>query len=123
MYCNRYVCLYFDCFILVILKNFTYAKRLPAHARTGPHNKIIIDIIYGSLLGDSHAERRVIGNGTRICFYQEAIHKEYLIWLHNIIINMGYCSQTIPKIQTRLAKKGKIRLIIRFKTFTYQSID
>ncbi|PRD20342.1 UNVERIFIED_CONTAM: Cytochrome b [Trichonephila clavipes] len=100
------MCVYISIvFILVILKNFSYAKRLPSHARTGPHNKIILEIIYGSLLGDSHAERRVLGNGTRICFYQESIHKEYLLWLHNIIINMGYCNQTIPKIQTRLSKK------------------
>ncbi|CAO1639638.1 unnamed protein product (mitochondrion) [Sympodiomycopsis kandeliae] len=127
-FCPKYItidmCVYISIvFILVILKNFSYAKRLPANARTGPHNKIILEIIYGSLLGDSYAERRILGNGTRICFYQEAIHKEYLIWLHSIIINIGYCSQTIPKIQTRLCKKGKIRLIMRFKTFTYQSLD
>ena len=65
-------------FILVILKNNTFAKRLPAFARVGPHDKKIIEIIYGSLLGDGHAEKRVIGHGTRISFYQEARHREYL---------------------------------------------
>jgi ubiquinol-cytochrome c reductase cytochrome b subunit len=44
--------------------------------RIGPHNYEILTIIFGSLLGDAHAEKH--GNGTRICFYQESSHKNYL---------------------------------------------
>ena len=33
-------------------------KRSKAHKRYGPHNIDIISIIFGTLLGDSHAERR-----------------------------------------------------------------
>jgi ubiquinol-cytochrome c reductase cytochrome b subunit len=54
-------------------------SRLRADKRIGPHNKIVLDLIFGSLLGDGHAERRKIGNGTRITFYQEAVHVSYLL--------------------------------------------
>jgi hypothetical protein len=47
--------------------------------RIGPHNFEILSIIFGTLLGDGHAEHRSKGNGTRINFYQEAIHNSYLI--------------------------------------------
>lgn len=84
-----------------------------------PLNNKIIEIIYGSLLGDSYAEKRKNGKGTRISFYQENTHKDYLLYLHSLIANLGYCNTNIPKISTRLGKKGKIRQIIRFHTWTY----
>ena len=83
----------------------------------------ILSIIFGSLLGDSHAERRAIGNGTRISFTQEAIHKEYLLWLHNFISSLGYSTPNLPKIQTRLGLGGKLRYVLRFHTFTYSSLN
>ena len=54
-------------------------SRLRADKRIGPHNKIVLDLIFGSLLGDGHAERRIKGNGTRITFYQEGVHVSYLL--------------------------------------------
>ena len=110
-------------FIIIYLNNNIIAKRLPATSRVGPHNIDILSIIFGSLLGDSHAERRAIGNGVRISFMQEATHKEYLLWLHNLISNLGYCSPKIPKIQTRIGFGGNLRYIIRFHTFTYSSLN
>lgn len=97
--------------------------RLRANKRIGPHNKEILSIIYGSLLGDGYAERRIKGNGTRISFYQESSHMSYLIWLHSLISELGYCNNVIPKITTRLGNKGKIRKIIRFNTWTYSSFN
>ena len=97
--------------------------RIRADKRIGPHNKDILCILFASLLGDAHAERRTQGNGTRITFYQEGSHASYLIWLHNLLNNLGYCSTNIPKIQTRLGKKGKVRKIIRFRTWTYTSFN
>jgi hypothetical protein len=90
--------------------------RIRANLRIGPHNYDILSIIFGRLLGDGHAEFRKKGKGTRICFYQEAVHVSYLIWLHELISNLGYCSSTSPKITTRLGTQGKVRKIIRFKT-------
>lgn len=110
-------------FITVYLSNNLLAKRLPAFSRIGPHHKDILSIIFGSLLGDSHAERRANGNGTRISFMQEASHKEYLIWLHNLISSLGYSTPYLPKIQTRLGLGGKLRYVLRFHTFTYTSLN
>jgi ubiquinol-cytochrome c reductase cytochrome b subunit len=97
--------------------------RIPANKHIGPLNKDILDIIFGSLLGDGHAERRIQGKGTRITFYQEGSHVTYLLWLHNLISNLGYCNPNKPKIQNRLGKKGIVRKIIRFRTWTYSSFN
>lgn len=123
--CLDYTPFFFESFIFICiyLTMNTIAKRLPATSRVGPHNIDILSIIFGSLLGDSHGERRIIGNGTRISFTQEANHKEYLLWLHHIVSAIGYCTPTIPKIQTRLGTGGKMRNILRFHTFTYSSLN
>lgn len=91
-------------------------ERLKADKRIGPHNIDIISILFGSLLGDCHAEFRSKGSGTRFTFYQEGSHSAYLIWLHYLISQLGYCSSITPVIQTRLGNKGSIRNIIRFRT-------
>lgn len=98
-------------------------KNLHSHKRIGPHNKELLSILFGSLLGDGHAEKRIQGNGTRICFQQEASHVSYLLWLHNLLSDLGYCSKTIPRINTRLGRKNSIRRIIRFTTWTYSSFN
>lgn len=82
-----------------------------------------MSIFYGSLLGDSHAERRSLGNGTRISFSEESKHTEYLIWLHNLVAKLGYCNPNLPKLQTRLGRKGSLRYILRFHTYTYTSLN
>jgi hypothetical protein len=53
--------------------------RLKSQYRIGPHNKNVISIIVGSLLGDGHAEKRLKGLGTRISFHQENTHVEYIL--------------------------------------------
>ena len=98
-------------------------KKIRANLRIGPHNKDILSILFGSLLGDAHAEFRLKGNGTRIKFYQEGSHVSYLIWLHKLISELGYCNTNLPQIITRLGKKGVVRKVIRFKTWTYSSFN
>jgi ubiquinol-cytochrome c reductase cytochrome b subunit len=95
--------------------------KIRSDKRIGPNNIDILSIIFGSLLGDASAERH--GNGTRINFYQEGSHKDYLLWLHSIISNLSYTNPNIPKLTTRLGNGGKMRLIIRFKTFTFSSFN
>jgi LAGLIDADG DNA endonuclease family len=90
--------------------------KIRANLRIGNHNKDIISILFGSLLGDAQAEFRLKGKGTRINFYQEGSHFSYLIWLHKLISELGYCNTKLPKITTRLGKKGVVRKIIRFNT-------
>jgi ubiquinol-cytochrome c reductase cytochrome b subunit len=98
-------------------------NKISALERIGPHNKEVISIIFGSLLGDCHGEYRNKGNGTRFCFYQESSQPTYLFWLHNLLSDLGYCTKNKPKINTRLGVKGVVRKIIRFKTWTYSSFN
>jgi LAGLIDADG DNA endonuclease family len=91
-------------------------KKIRANLRIGAQNKDILSILFGSLLGDAQAEFRLKGNGTRITFYQEGSHVSYLIWLHKFISELGYCNTKLPKITTRLGKKGVVRKIIIFNT-------
>ena len=65
-------------------------QKIRANLRIGPHNKNIFSILFGSLLGDAHAELRL--KGTRITFFQEGSHVSYLIWLHKLISELGYCN-------------------------------
>jgi len=95
------------------LGNIPKVSRLKGIYRIGPHNIDILSIIFGSLLGDAHAEKR--RSGTRFIFYQEGSHKEYLLFLHKIISELGYSNTKIPILTNRLSK-GKIRKIIRFST-------
>ena len=92
-----------------------------SHRRIGPHNYDILCILMGSLLGDAYAEKH--GNGTRICFQQEHTNSQYLMWFHIYLSKFGYCSETKPKVTTRLGKGGKLRYISRFKTYTYTSFN
>lgn len=116
LYCPICIYKYFNLsyFILPLTK-------IRSEKRIGPHNYDILSILFGSLLGDGFAERH--GNGTRIAFYQENSHTDYLTWLHNLISGKGYCNGKIPILQSRLTKHGKLRNIIRFKTYTYTSFN
>lgn len=130
---GEFNCLKCDNFLLILLESYVFilifiainkrAKRIKAEKRVGPHNLEVLSIFYGSLLGDSHAERRKNGNGTRLSFSQESKNEEYLLWLYNQISKLGYCSPNIPKIQKRIGVNGKIRHIIRFHTYTYHSLN
>jgi hypothetical protein len=52
---------------------------LKSHQRVGPHDYGLLCVVFGTLLGNSYAERR--GPSTRICFQQENKNVEYLEWL------------------------------------------
>src|SRR6266511_3825597 len=97
------------------------SPKTKSNNRIGPHNYDIICILMGSLLGDAFAEQH--GNGTRICFQQEHLNSHYLIWFHSFLNKFGYCSETIPKLTTRIGKGGKLRYISRFKTYTFTNFN
>jgi ubiquinol-cytochrome c reductase cytochrome b subunit len=48
---------------------------------------------------------------------------EYLYWLHKFIAERGYCSKEKPNIKKRISINGKIRYILKFKTYTYSSFN
>ena len=108
----------FSLVLIVPLDFYITSKvsRLKGILRIGPHNKDVLSIIFGSLLGDAYAEKRAEGLGTRIIFYQEAVHVGYLYYLHKLFSNLGYCNPKIPVVTSRLGPKGKLRKIVRFNT-------
>lgn len=53
---------------MTIDKNINYSHITPF--KIGPHNIDVISIIIGSVLGDSHLEKRWNGIGTRLKFVQ-----------------------------------------------------
>uniref|UniRef100_Q33758 OMEGA orf n=1 Tax=Allomyces macrogynus TaxID=28583 RepID=Q33758_ALLMA len=87
--------------------------------RVGPHCQDILSIIFGSLLGDAFAELR--NGATRICFQQESSHREYLLWLHRKIADLGYCNPDVPEVASRPGSSGKTRFLSRFKTWSFTS--
>jgi len=54
-----------------------FHTRVKAASRIGPHNLDVLSVVIGSLLGDCYANRRSV-EGTRLCYRQSAIHKDYL---------------------------------------------
>lgn len=112
---STYVTLF--CHTLLIKEN----KKIKGYNRIGPHNNEILSIIFGSLLGKSIIEKKK--DGTRLILNQEAIHVKYLLYLHNLLANAGYCNQSVPKIGNKLSKKGKVNRTIKFSTWTYTSFD
>lgn len=122
---NSPKCNLVNCFIIPILNrsisHHTNKKRILSSQRIGPHNYDILCVIFGSLLGDSHAEKRV--NATRICFQQESSNVDYLHHIWKIFNDTGYCSDVKPALQKRIGPNGKIRFVCRFKTFTYGSLN
>ena len=91
-----------------------------ASMRIGPHNKNILDILIGSLLGDGTME--VSDDSYNFAFYQEKPNGEYLLWLHQNISSLGYCKPEIPQIMSRTAgDPDRIRYVFRFRTYRYTS--
>ena len=56
-----------------------FNTRVKAINRIGPHNQDVISVIIGSLLGDCYGNIRYV-EGTRFCYRQSIIHKDYLFW-------------------------------------------
>nr|UEP17219.1 hypothetical protein [Lactarius zonarius] len=123
MYNLFLICLSLLLITPIYLNNEPKVRRLKGIYRIGAHNKDIISIIFGSLLGDAHGEKRLFGVGTRFSLYQEAVHVKYMLFLHKLLSDLGYCNSKLPVITTRLGSKGKIRKIVRISTWTYTSFN
>ncbi len=111
-------------FIMIInLTSNKLSNKIRGIYRIGPHNKDILSVVYGSLLGDAHAEKRSSGVGTRISFFKQDTHLKYIFYLHNLLSKAGYCNDKLPIVGERLGIKGKVRKIARFSTWTYTSFN
>jgi hypothetical protein len=90
----------------------------------------IMSIIYGSILGDAHVERRSyntkngpkLGN-TRITFKQGSRNVQYLIHNFNIFSTAELCTKKQPRLRTYIGKNNKAYYSLRFNTFTFNSFN
>jgi hypothetical protein len=113
---------YNDSFIFYnffILSNPIGLIKINGNQRIGPHNFDIISLIIGSLLGDSHIEKR--NKGFRLIFEQSNNNVEYLMWFHKFFAIRGYCNPIPPKLHKRIKKDNKVFFHYRIKTYTFNS--
>lgn len=105
--------------------NFTqhrsFWRKLPTKKRIGPHNLDVISVLFGSLLGDGHAEKR--SNATRIHIHMSQVHEDYLLWLHKFLSKRGYCSPTKQKIRCSKNKQGKSFYSCHFVTYSFSRLN
>lgn len=98
-------------------------SRLRSDLRIGPHNEDVISVIIGSILGDSHLEKKKNGIGTRIIFEQCNRNVEYIMWFHNFFASKGYCSNNKPKLTTKINKDNKVFFQYRVSSYTFTSLN
>ncbi len=101
-------------------KNF-HTQKLYAKERIGPHNKDVISVLVGNLLGDGYAEKR--NNSTRFHIHMSSRNAEYLFWLHKFFAEKGYSSPTKPVVKKQIGKNNNIYFSINFKTFSFSSLN
>ena len=85
----------------------------------GPHHIDVLSGIFGSLLGDSYAEKRA--GKCRIVLQQENSNQEYLFGVHYFLSSRGYCNIEKPKQEKRIGKNNKIRFFLRVRTYSFAS--
>lgn len=107
----------------VKLINTKFIPKLRSDLRIGPHNEDVISVIIGSVLGDSHLEKRKNGIGTRIIFEQCNRNVEYIMWFHNFFASRGYCTTNKPKLSTRIKKDNKVFYQYRVSSYTFTSLN
>jgi hypothetical protein len=91
--------------------------------RIGPHNIDVLSVLIGSILGDSHLERRINGIGTRVIFEQSNKNVEYLMWFHKFFSEKGYCNPQKPKLFKRIIQNNQILFYYRISSFTFYSFN
>lgn len=109
-----------------LMSCYTLAFIIPntrAIKRIGPHNEDITSILVGGLLGDVGAERNMNG-GVRFRFKQSHVHKEYLFYLYNYLLERGYCNSTLPVEKLYKEKRFlfKDQRYYKFDTFSFTNL-
>jgi hypothetical protein len=104
-------------------QSLMFHTRVRAASRIGPHEEDVISVIVGSLLGDAYANRRSV-EGTRLCYRQSIVHKDYLFWLYDFFYSRGYTMNSGPQLSYKDSKGKKIKYPeYVFYTFTFRSFD
>lgn len=102
-----------------------FHNRVKAGKKIGPHNLDILSVILGSLLGSNGSTGRSI-EGTRLCYRQSIINKEYLFWLYSFFYTRGYCTNLGPRKSSVKVKHKGVEVThyrYEFNTFTFRSFN
>lgn len=83
----------------------------------------IREMIIGSLLGDSHLERRKEGRGTRLKLEQCGRNVEYIMWFHKKLAEKGYCREERPELKKRIREGGKIYYHYSKNSYTFVKLN
>lgn len=98
-----------------------YSQSISSEKRIGPHDKDVISVLVGSLLGDGYAQKRK--NSTRFQIEMSSKNASYIFWLHNFFADRGYCSAKKPVVKKQIGKKNTVYFSIKFKTFSFSSLN
>jgi ubiquinol-cytochrome c reductase cytochrome b subunit len=100
----------------IIQKLHFILPNIRSNKRIGPHSSEIYEFLFGSLLGDAHAERLPSG-GVRFSFKQSIIQKDYLFFKYDYLLERGYVNNNPPVFQ-----KDKLGDSYRFSTYSYSNL-
>jgi len=93
-------------------------KKMEFH---GPHHINILSSIFGSLLGDSHAQKRF--KKCRINLQQASSNREHLFKIHHLWSSGGYCNELKPREKTRIGKNNKRYFRYQITTYSFASFN
>lgn len=97
-------------------------KALNKRAEGLGHSEEVISMMVGSLLGDSHLEKRKEGKGTRLKLEQCGKNVEYIMWFHKYLAERGYCRKDKPKLKRRV-RKGGVFYHYQINSYTFESLN
>ena len=84
--------------------NSNTGDRLPIN--TGDFS--LVEIIVGSLLGNSYMKKNKLDNSIIISFVKCSNNIEYLMWFHKLLVEGGFVKQKKPKLKKVIFKKNKV---------------
>lgn len=97
------------------------SPRVKGIKRIGPHHQDLYSIIFGSLLGDGQMVKEK--EGYKMVFYKGGENSPYLLWLHSLLVQLGYCKKNPSILPFRALKEGSVSNFIRFESFTFTSFN
>lgn len=106
---------------MALFKKKMYISRFYSYKNSGLHDKNDISFLVGNLLGNGIAEKR--NNACRFHIYVCSKNAEYIFWLHKFFMEKKYCSAEKPKIKKKIGKKNKVYFSIKFRTFSFSSLN
>ena len=120
---NEKIYIFEDSRYFLITSSFYFpfgGPKISTTHRIGPHNKILLSILIGNLLGDAHGELR--NNNPRFSIHMSSKNMAYLNWLHKFYYSLGYCSPSSIKYKPQIGKLGKIYYSGKLNLYTFSSL-